>query len=187
MLEYALNSALHEMALSSIKIAGKGNQTVFILRLSTTNLPHHVSQNFSDQSAVYRRKNPSQINRDRRRAEIHRQRNTEHKNKASQTSEPSPSGLFLPTPPSLFYSDKHENDINCADIFSFSNNASPCVGLYPTKTESQCEKDTIQCANETQQDISSMLYLYITGTNKRQSLHGPCRIGRIGLCFLHFS
>ena len=124
-LECMLNAALRDNKLSSFKIDGRGNQTVVVLRL-TGNISTQPPVT-EDSSVAYRRKCPSQVNRDRRRAEVHRtERNRASNEKKASTS--SPSGLFLPTPPSLCYvTDSQEKEL-VADTFSltpFVSSATP--------------------------------------------------------------
>lgn len=92
-LESLLNAVRRENTISSFKIDGKGIQTTVALRLTAkSSIQPPVTE---DSSVVYRRKCPSQVSRDRRRAEADR---TGSEKKASTSS---PSGLFLPTPSSL--------------------------------------------------------------------------------------
>ena len=100
-LEQALNMFMREMNVSSFKIDDSGNKAVVVLRLTSAASVACQPSTVTDNSVMYRRKSPSQIERDRTRAEQHRA-DTVRKTKASPSS--SPSGLFLPTPPSLFYS-----------------------------------------------------------------------------------
>jgi len=92
-LECLLNAVLRDNTVSSFKIDGRGSQTTVVLRLTTNTSFHHPET--ADSSVTYRRKCPSQVSRDRRRAEAYR---ADREKKASVSS---PSGLFMPTPPSL--------------------------------------------------------------------------------------
>ena len=92
-LDSALEVLLTENAVSSWKISAEGRKTIVVLRLVTTTdpdmadftHPHTATQHF-------RRKPPSQVRRDQRRAAERTRQNPE-------ASEHSPSGLFQPTPP----------------------------------------------------------------------------------------
>ena len=92
-LDSALEALLTENAVSSWKISAEGRKTTVVLRLVTTTdpdmadftHPHTATQHF-------RRKPPSQVRRDQRRAAERTRQNPE-------ASEHSPSGLFQPTPP----------------------------------------------------------------------------------------
>ena len=90
-LDSALEALLTENAVSSWKISAEGRKTTVVLRLVTTTDPdmadftHTATQHF-------RRKPPSQVRRDQRRAAERTRQNPE-------ASEHSPSGLFQPTPP----------------------------------------------------------------------------------------
>ncbi len=92
-LDSALEALLTENAVSSWKISAEGRKTTVVLRLVTTTdpdmadftHPHTATQHF-------RRKPPSQVRRDQRRAAERTKQNPE-------ASEHSPSGLFQPTPP----------------------------------------------------------------------------------------
>ena len=115
-LECMLNSALQEMTLSSFKVEGRGNQTVVVLRPSSKISDH--TPIIPLQNATFRRKCPSQLNQDKRSAEAYRA------NRVEQASEPipSPSGLFLPTPPSFPYAvdltngDPMDRSVPCVTI-----------------------------------------------------------------------
>ena len=124
-LERMLNAALSEMTLSSFKIDGRGENTVVVLRLTATSTTGVHSMAQGDQCAVYRKKGPAQVNRDKRRAEAHRQIKT------ADEREMSPSGLFLPTPPSLV---DHKDETHLVDT---------CV-YNPPPSASVPEKDTRQ-------------------------------------------
>ena len=91
---------LEEMSVSSFKIDDSGNKAVVVLRLTSAASVACQPSTVQKDPVVYRRKSQSQIDRDRRRAEQNIS-DTVRKTKASPPS--SPSGLFLPTPPSLFY------------------------------------------------------------------------------------
>eukprot|EP00745_Piridium_sociabile_P022575 TRINITY_DN3523_c0_g1_i1.p1 TRINITY_DN3523_c0_g1~~TRINITY_DN3523_c0_g1_i1.p1 ORF type:complete len:156 (+),score=15.13 TRINITY_DN3523_c0_g1_i1:28-495(+) len=118
-LEGIINTLLEEMCLSSFKIEGKGSLTMVVLRLSPTG-PSYLPQ--ATHNSVYHRKYPSQVARDRRRAEVHKHRATQEYT-ASPSS--SPSALFLPTPPSLFYS---EDNATAMDTFHGLYTSPCCVG-----------------------------------------------------------
>ncbi|KAL8574091.1 hypothetical protein ACOMHN_065348 [Nucella lapillus] len=111
-----LNSALQEMTLSSFKIDGRGNQTTVVLRLSCkkTTVRSPVTP---FQSASSKKKCQGQVDRDRRRAEAYRAKRQEVNQQA-----PSPSGLFLPTPPSVLYAADY-SDSN--DMFTFDSHCPP--------------------------------------------------------------
>jgi len=101
-LETVLNTFLQEMSLTSFKIDGRENQTVIVLRLSPAHqLPATHSQ---CDSVVYGRKGAAQIARDKRRVETHKVSLM----KKHRMNPVSPSELFLPTPPSLFYNTENE-------------------------------------------------------------------------------
>lgn len=119
-LEGMLNVVLQDNTVSSFKVDCRGDQTVVVVRLTAnTSIHPPVTENGS---VAYRRKCPSQVNRDRRRAEAHR---TGREKKASVTS---PSGLFMPTPPSLCYAPDHrEKEPVSADVFSYT----PCTSSAP--------------------------------------------------------
>ena len=122
-LECMLNALLCDNTLSSFKIDGRGEQTVVVLRLHSlaTKTSTH-SPVAEDSSVVYRRKCPSQVSRDKMRAEAYR---SGHEKKASVSS---PSDLFLPTPPSLCYdANQHERKSVIADVFS----CTPCTSTTP--------------------------------------------------------
>ena len=105
-LEGMLNSALQELTLSSFKVEGRGNQTVVVLRFASKITDHTPVTPV--QNATYRRKCPAQMNRDRTRAEMYR---ANQRIKSCEEIQ-SPSGLFLPTPPSLFYdADNTKNNV----------------------------------------------------------------------------
>ncbi|KAL8563374.1 hypothetical protein ACOMHN_008213 [Nucella lapillus] len=142
-LDTMLNAALREMTLSSFKIEGRGNQTTVLLRL-TTMIPIQppVTQNHS---AVYRRKSENQAKRDRRRAEEHRM----DQEKKTGQCDSSPSGLFLPTPPSLFYSDNCGTE-DGTDMFVY-NNSPPSVTQPSANTRRDEETiDMAPCNTNTQ-------------------------------------
>ena len=92
-LDSALRALLKENAVSSWKLSTEGRKTTVVLRLVTTGdpdmadftHPHTATQHF-------RRKPPSQVRRDERRAAEGTRQNQE-------ASEHSPSGLVQPTPP----------------------------------------------------------------------------------------
>ncbi len=137
-LETILNTLLQDNTLSSFKIQGKGKQTCVVLRLSPPAHPKDAEQGQSSShsdTAVYRRKCPSQVARDRRRAEQHR-----NSVKHNTTAPASPSGLFLPTPPSLYYAKDTES---AADVFNFNATSSREPAVVHSKTDRQ-----LQCVNE---------------------------------------
>ena len=110
-LEQALNVFLAEMKLSSFKIDDSGNKAVIVLRLTSAASAACQPSTVLKDSVAYRRKSQSQIDRDRRRAEQHKSA-SDQKTKASPPA--SPSGLFLPTPPSLFF---HAENAAASDTF----------------------------------------------------------------------
>ena len=134
-LEGMLNTVLKERSVSSFRIGGRGDQTVVTLRLTPMNSTRPpMTQN----TTAYRRKCASQLKRDRTRAEIHRA------NREKQTNEPSPSCLFLPTPPSLFYNTDHENERMASDMSA----CDPCSSSVPVSPSTQLEEkgiDLPQC------------------------------------------
>ena len=95
-LETILHSLLQENSLTSYKIEAGGTRTVVVLRLSTN---QHGESTGQTSSTTFRKKCPSQIARDKKRAEAYR--NEQEKQASGEIS--APSDLFLPTPPSLFY------------------------------------------------------------------------------------
>ena len=108
-IERLLNAALQDMSVSSFKVDGNGAQTVTVLRLSATTTTASIGHptHTHDFNATYRRKCPSQVRRDRQRANQFR-----GKQKASDCfSYPrSPPSLFMSTPPCLQYSGDGRKD-----------------------------------------------------------------------------
>lgn len=144
-LESMLNAALEDMCLSSFKIEGRGRQTVITLRLADkiSSQPPPVG----DSSTSYRRKGPSQLKRDRRRAEEYRT------NRDKQASEQltSPSGLFLPTPPSLVYGDsKNEADYTNNDMFPINDSPPSATLPSPSSQLDTQQIDMKKCDTDTQ-------------------------------------
>lgn len=96
-LEVTLDALLQHQVPTSWKVTGEGDATVVVIRL--TGQPHPAIE--QSQPRRYRRKPPSQVNRDRRRAE-ERRKKAEERTEASEhfveSNEQSPSALFQPTP-----------------------------------------------------------------------------------------
>lgn len=134
-LESMMNAVLNEMSVSSFKIESRGAQAVVVIRLTPSSLPPHATQN---SSGAYRRKCPSQVNRDKRRAEEHRA-NRELK----QASESSPSALFLPTPPSLFYTAEEENERSASGPNSDMFTSAPFTCSVPASPSPSDRQDKV--------------------------------------------
>jgi len=100
-LESMLTILLQENDMSSFKIETAGSKTVVVLRLQSTTSGHDPVNNTA---TTYRRKCPSQVYRDRKRAETFRNETIKNQASAHHSAMPtSPLGLFMPTPPSLMY------------------------------------------------------------------------------------
>lgn len=145
-LECMLNTALTEMKLSSFKVESRGNNTVVVLRLTTdttatstsaaaaaatTNFDSQRDTQMRNQSSVFRRKCPSQIDRDRRRAGTHRH---EQERKARKSAS-STSGFL-------------SEDISAADALGCDADT-PTVASNKLRNTLQ-ETDSFQCDRDTQ-------------------------------------
>ena len=89
--EMSLNALLSVSTISSWKLVGEGDNTVFVLRMkpaqssTTTNMANHEQ---TTTARHYRRKPPSQVRRDQERARQRQQTTiTPSMNKASETTE----------------------------------------------------------------------------------------------------
>jgi hypothetical protein len=107
--ETTLNALLSENAVSSWKIAGEGDSTVFVLRLKP-----QVSQTTNNMAApmpvYYRKKPPGQVRRDNKRAKQRQQQREEEEettNKASERQETANESEILFSSPNFHPSQEH--------------------------------------------------------------------------------
>ena len=121
-LECVLTTLITNSPLTSFKIDGRGDNTVVVLRFSS----EHQNNNMATQR--YRIKPPSQIARDRRRAQ---QRTAEQVGAVST----SPTPLFLPTPPTKM------TENNSCGINEPNNIADPIGLLHVNKAGRTFQRD----------------------------------------------
>ena len=142
-LECLLNAAVTEMSLTSFKVEGRGKQTVVILRFTEDNVNRHFqAKPVQEYSTAYRRKSPSTRLRDQNRAEAYRNNQKEKKEVKEKGDSLSPSGLFLPTPPTLVSSQSpldKDRPMYATDILSCGNQSSARPMVKQQEEEQQID------------------------------------------------
>jgi len=83
-LEAMLNAMLQENSVTSFKVEASASRTVLVLRFSSTTGQHGDD---TTQSVSFRKKNPAQITRDRRRVEAFQQQQQQQKHTLQQQKE----------------------------------------------------------------------------------------------------
>ncbi|KAL8576533.1 hypothetical protein ACOMHN_003091 [Nucella lapillus] len=162
-LEVTLGALLQQNRLTSWKIAGEGDNTTVVIRLKSDTVSSSGTCQQGDVTPqVFRRKPPSSLARDQRRAEERRTAVRQDQQKASDISPTDTSqSLFLPTPPTSIPVSKsntlltpnntpmqsyaHENrrapsDIGVLDTARVDLHEIDLVGVSAVKTD--CENDS---------------------------------------------